>query len=80
MTGLRRNAETGDHSDRGSPPRMPRWVKITAIIAGVLVAIFVVLQLTGVGGQHGPGRHTLGDTSVRAGVIQPYPAGHEDVA
>jgi hypothetical protein len=59
---------------------MPRWVKVTAIVAGVLVAIFVVLQLTGVGGQHGPGRHTLGDTSLRAGVIQQYPAAHEAVA
>ena len=80
MTDPRRNAETGDHSDRGSPPRMPRWVKFTAIIAGVLVAIFVVLRLTGVGGQHGPDRHTLGNTSLRAGVIQQNPVAHEALA
>ncbi|MGH2759956.1 MAG: hypothetical protein ACRDKJ_10400 [Actinomycetota bacterium] len=36
---------------------MPRWVKVSLIVVGVLVAVFVVLQLIGVGGNHGPGRH-----------------------
>jgi len=37
-------------------PGAPRWVKISAIIAGVLVLLVVILLLVG-GGQHGPGRH-----------------------
>jgi hypothetical protein len=42
----------------------PRWVKVFGIVVLLLVLLFVVLRLTGVGGQHGPARHTLdGDTS-----------------
>lgn len=39
------------------PPAMPRWVKAGLIVAGVLLLVFVVLKLTGMGGQHGPGMH-----------------------
>jgi len=35
----------------------PRWVKVLGIIGGALLLLVVVLQLTGIGGQHGPGRH-----------------------
>ena len=41
------------------PPSTPRWVKVFATIAIILLLIFVFIQLTGVGGGHGPGRHTL---------------------
>lgn len=41
----------------GSTTGMPRWVKISLIVVGTLIAIFVFLQLIGVGGQHGPSRH-----------------------
>jgi ABC-type transporter Mla subunit MlaD len=59
--------------------RTPRWVKVFGIVALVVVLAFVVLVLTGRGGDHGPGRHTLsGDAgghappSVREhGVRQP---------
>jgi hypothetical protein len=44
-------------SDRETPPGTPRWVKIFAIIAIVLILLFVILKLTGIGGNHGPGRH-----------------------
>jgi ABC-type transporter Mla subunit MlaD len=37
----------------------PRWVKVFAIIALVVVVLFVVLLLTGRGGEHGPGRHAV---------------------
>ena len=47
-------------TDPGIPPHMPRWVKVAAIVAAALVLLFVVLQLTGIGGQHGPGRHISG--------------------
>jgi hypothetical protein len=36
---------------------MPRWVKITLVIAAVLTLVVVVGLVTGVGGEHGPGRH-----------------------
>jgi cytochrome b561 len=52
----------------GRPPGMPRWVKVTAIVVGVLVLLFLVLQLTGVAGQHGPGRH-LSDGPAPAAVV-----------
>lgn len=36
----------------------PRWVKVFGIVALVLIALFVILQLLGVGGSHGPSRHS----------------------
>lgn len=48
------------------PPGMPRWVKIAAIIVGLLILLFLILQLTGVAGDHGPGRH-LGLPPISAG-------------
>jgi hypothetical protein len=56
-------------ADRSGPPGMPRWVKIAGIVVLALVLLFLVLELTGVGGDHGPGRHlsrevgTLGEVS-----------------
>ena len=36
---------------RGSPPSMPRWVKMFGLITGiVLVALFVILHLADLGG------------------------------
>ena len=43
-----------------TPPGMPRWVKVSAIVVAVLLALFLVLRLTGIGGEHGPGRHMSG--------------------
>jgi hypothetical protein len=43
------------------PVGAPRWVKVTGIVVAVLVVLFLVLHLIGGGGgQHGPGRHSLG--------------------
>ena len=42
------------------PPRYPgtpRWVKLSAIIVGVLVLLVAVVTFTGIGGSHGPWRH-----------------------
>jgi hypothetical protein len=47
-------------AERDMPPRAPRWVKIAAVIVGVLLLVFLVLQLTGLAGDHGPGRHFSG--------------------
>jgi hypothetical protein len=38
-------------------PSTPRWVKVFGIIGIALVLLFVILKFTGVGGEHGPGRH-----------------------
>jgi hypothetical protein len=51
--------ETGVGPARGSPPRMPRWVKAFGIIAIVVVILVVVVLIAG-GGEHGPSRHLPG--------------------
>lgn len=51
-------------ADREAPPGMPRWVKICLTVVGVLIALFLVAQLTGLGGQHGPGRHMSGQGAI----------------
>jgi hypothetical protein len=48
--------DTGD--DTGVAPGTPRWVKIFGIIVLVLVLLVGIIIVTGVGGEHGPGRHT----------------------
>jgi hypothetical protein len=50
-------------SDLGSAPGMPRWVKVSGAIVGALVLVFVILRLTGIGGEHGPGMHGSGAES-----------------
>ena len=52
---------------------MPRWVKIAAIVVGLLILLFVVLQLTGIGGEHGPGRHMSGETTPSVGMPATLP-------
>ena len=51
-------ATASDGPDAGATPftGAPRWVKVFALIALVLLVLFLVVQL--VGGDHGPGRHT----------------------
>ena len=61
-------------ADQRSPADMPRWVKVTAIIIGALVVLlFVVLQVAGIGPEHGPGRHTPEDGAPPAGVTDHAP-------
>ena len=40
-------------------PGTPHWVKVSGIIASGLVAVAIILAVTGIGGPHGPGRHNL---------------------
>lgn len=64
--------DTGPTSDQGTisdtPPRVPRWVKALAVIAGVLALLVLILVLTGLGGEHGPGRHTGSGPTPMIGV------------
>jgi hypothetical protein len=41
----------------------PRWVKVFGIIALSLAVLFIGLKVTGLGGNHGPGRHGGGGTT-----------------
>jgi hypothetical protein len=40
---------------RGPTSGTPRWVKVSAIVAAVLVLLVAVMLVSG--GRHGPGRH-----------------------
>lgn len=61
-------------SDHEAPPRMPRWVKVGAIIVGILILAVVAVMVFG-GGNHGPGRHTPG--GMPGGVEAPAAPGNE---
>ena len=66
-------------SDRQPINRMPRWVKVSLILAVALVVAFLVLKLTGIGGEHGPSRHLpgiRGGQSAPAVDHSPPPGGH----
>jgi hypothetical protein len=73
------NPDTGDDTGvrpiEDRPPSMPRWVKVFGIIALVLVLLLGIMLLTGVGGDHGPGRHR---PSGGAGGHTPPASGHEN--
>lgn len=56
-------------SPRGTPPSAPRWVKASAIIVGVLILVVLILKFTGVGGDHGPGRHGGAGAAFSAGIV-----------
>ena len=48
--------EREESADRG-PTGPPRWVKVSGVIALILVVLVLILLLAG--GNHGPGRHQL---------------------
>jgi hypothetical protein len=56
----------------GTPTGTPRWVKVVGLIALVLLLLLVVVKVAGLGGTHGPGRHTPGADS-EAGHVGPPP-------
>jgi hypothetical protein len=72
MAGPPRSPDTGDDigvgPGLGSPPRMPRWVKVSGIIVATLVLLVVIAKTTGLGGSHGPGRHIGTGAAPSAGV------------
>ena len=64
------------HPDRGQEsnnmpgqerPRMPRWVKVFALIALAVLLVFVVVVL--VGGEHGPGMHSSASGNLQHAVV-----------
>jgi hypothetical protein len=52
-----RTRDTNASLQHESPPSTPRWVKVFGIVALILVLLVVIVMFTGVGGEHGPGRH-----------------------
>lgn len=74
MTDQSGNRESS--SDTSYYPGTPRWVKVFGIVVLVLVLMAVIIMATGVGGEHGPGRHVssgsaAGHAPPAAGVQQP---------
>ena len=70
--------DSGAGPGRGSTsvyPGTPRWVKVFGIAFLALALLIVIIMKTGVGGQHGPGRHMpSGDTPPSS--IQTPPGQH----
>jgi hypothetical protein len=48
----------------------PRWVKVFGIIVLVVAVLFVGLKVTGLGGNHGPGRHGGGGGTPPSSISQ----------
>jgi hypothetical protein len=49
------SSDNGVRPGRGSPPATPRWVKVSGLIAIIVLVVFVVAHLTGLvgtGGHH----------------------------
>ena len=69
-------------TDRSLTYSTPRWVKVFGILLLLLVLLAIVVFVTGLGGEHGPGRHTTsGDSSNSTLSVQQdsqldAPAGH----
>jgi hypothetical protein len=69
-----RDSGEGVDPDRRSrtddgPSRAPRWVKVSAIIVGLLLLMAVIVKVTGLGGDgHGPARHTGASISMPVSV------------
>lgn len=65
--------DTGDDTDvrptENRPPSTPRWVKVSGIIAIVLVLLVVIMMFIS-GGKHGPMRHMSSSSSIEQGVKQ----------
>ena len=61
--------ETPSVTDDG-PPGLPLWVKAAAVVVVLLLAVYLVLVLSGHGGSHGPGMHSSsGDSSGEAAAL-----------
>ncbi|HYG56690.1 MAG TPA: hypothetical protein VD902_01290 [Symbiobacteriaceae bacterium] len=51
--------DTGVRTTEDRPPAIPRWVKVSGSIIGLLVLLVVGVMIFD-GGNHGPGRHLPG--------------------
>jgi len=60
---IKNMSQTPVKPDWGSPPSTPRWVKVFGISALILILLISIIIFTGIGGEHGPGRHRAVPTS-----------------
>ncbi len=68
-------SQTNDHA---ASYRTPRWVKVFGIIAVILILLVGFILATGLGGPHGPARHSFpgassSTTPIEQGTQQPGP-------
>ena len=49
--------DPGLEVDQDTTTGLPRWVKVSGVVFGVLVVLLIVLGLTGLLGGHGPWEH-----------------------
>jgi hypothetical protein len=68
-------ADAGDHPPY---PGMPRWVKVSGIIVIALALLIALILATGVGGDHGPGRHGGGGDTPHSGIAGQATTGGPD--
>ena len=61
--------------EQAGPPKVPRWVKVLGIVAGVIVVLAIAALAFG-GGEHGPGRHLSGERDHSGDPNHTPPAGH----
>lgn len=55
-----------------APPGLPRWVKVAAVVVGLLILIVAILRLSGLAGEHGPGMHSShGQSPSSAAELRP---------
>jgi hypothetical protein len=59
MSNWRNLPDSGAEHDREALTGLPRWVKVSFIVTGVLILVIVAVMLL-TGGQHGPARHGVG--------------------
>lgn len=62
------NSDNGMRPTEERPPGMPRWVKVSGIIAIVLILLFIIMHLFGGGGM-GPMNH-MGHMQSSSGIEQ----------
>jgi hypothetical protein len=57
-------------SNRESRPSTPRWVKVSVVIAIIMILLFVILHLTG-NSFGGHGAHLPQSSIITYGLLQP---------
>ena len=64
------------HADVDAVPGMPRWVKVIAVVAALVVVVLFIATLSGA--DHGPGRHAPGGHGVS--ITAPVSGGRDHAA
>lgn len=58
-------------ADQSPYPGTPRWVKISGMVAAVLILLAAMIVIFDIGGPHGPGRHMSPDSEMPPGGDRP---------